>query len=69
MRVFSTIIPIFAVVILGCFARYKGFMPPEFPGAANRLVYYLAIPALIFRVVSQASFRIEFNETVFSTTL
>ncbi len=69
MQVLSTIIPIFAVVILGCFARRKGFMPPEFLGAANRLVYYLAIPALIFRAVSKASFRTEFNETVLLITL
>jgi predicted permease len=69
MQAFSTIIPIFAVVILGCFARRKGFMPPEFLGAANRLVYYLAIPALIFRAVAKASFRTEFNPTVLSITL
>ena len=69
MQVFSTIIPIFAVVILGCFARRRGFMPPEFLGSANRLVYYLAIPALIFRSVSKASFRTEFNPTVLLITI
>ncbi|WP_157067568.1 hypothetical protein [Desulfosarcina cetonica] len=45
MQVFSTIIPIFAVVILGFIARRKGFMPPAFLEPANRMVYYLAIPA------------------------
>lgn len=69
MQVFSTIIPIFAVVILGCIARRKGFMPPEFLGPANRLVYYLAIPALIFRSVSKASFLTDFNPTVLLITL
>ena len=69
MQVFSTIIPIFAVVLLGCFARRKGFMPPEFLESANRLVYYLAIPALIFRAVSKASFHSEFNPTVLLITL
>ena len=69
MQVFSTIIPIFAVVILGCIARRRGFMPPEFLGSANRLVYYIAIPALIFRSVSKASFRAEFNPTVLLITL
>jgi predicted permease len=69
MQVFSTIIPIFAIVILGCIARRKGFMPPEFLGPANRLVYYLAIPALIFRSVSKASFRTEFNPTVLLMTM
>ena len=64
MQVFSTIIPIFAVVILGALASRKGFMPYAFLGPANRLVYYLAIPALIFRSVSKASFRTDFNATV-----
>lgn len=69
MQVFSTIIPIFAVVILGWFAHRRGFMPPDFLGPANRLVYYLAIPALIFRSISKASFRTEFNATVLLITL
>jgi len=69
MQVFSTIIPIFAVVILGCLARRKGFMPPEFLWSANRLVYYLAIPALIFRSVSKASFLTDFNPMVLLMTL
>lgn len=68
MQVFSTIIPIFGVVILGWLARKKGFMPPEFIGPANRLVYYLAIPALIFRAVAKASFRTDFNPTVLLVT-
>ncbi len=69
MQVFSTIIPIFAVVILGLIARKKGFMPPAFLDPANRLVYHLAIPALIFRAVSKASFVAEFNVIVLVATL
>lgn len=69
MQVLSTIIPIFAVVILGWFARRRGFMPPEFLGPANQLVYYLAIPALIFRSISKASFHTQFNMTVLLITL
>jgi malate permease and related proteins len=69
MQVFSTIIPIFGVVILGWFARKKGFIPEEFISPANRLVYYLAIPALIFRAVAKASFRSDFNPTVLLVTI
>jgi len=69
MQVLSTILPIFAVVILGWFARRRGFMPPEFLGPANQLVYYLAIPALIFRSISKASFDTQFNITVLLITL
>lgn len=69
MHAFSTVIPIFSVVILGWISRRSGFMPSEFLGPANRLVYFLAIPALIFRAVSKASFRSEFDTTVLIVTL
>ena len=35
-EVVSTIVPIFAIVLLGWQARRKGFMPPEFLGPAMR---------------------------------
>ncbi len=67
-EVVSTIVPIFAIVLLGWQARRKGFMPPEFLGPANRLVYYLAIPAFIFRSISKASLASQFQGvTVFIT--
>lgn len=69
MQVISTIIPIFAVVVLGWLARKKGFIAQAFLGPANRLVYYLSIPALIFRYISKASFLTEFNATVLLVTL
>lgn len=69
MQVFSTIIPIFAVVILGFIARRRGFMPEAFLGPANRLVFYLAIPALIFRSIARASLHTQFNTTVLVITL
>lgn len=69
MQTFTTIIPIFAVIFLGFYAHRKGLMPPEFLGPANQLVYFLAIPALIFRAVSRASFHEEFNATVLLVTL
>ncbi|MGA6925052.1 MAG: AEC family transporter [Desulfosarcina sp.] len=48
-HILSTIIPIFSLVILGAIARKRGFLPAAFLEPANRLVYYLAIPAMIFR--------------------
>lgn len=69
MEIAATIIPIFTVVILGWLAHQKGFMPPEFLGPANRIVYYLAIPAMIFRALSKASLRDEFHGTVLFVTL
>ncbi len=69
MHIASTIIPIFTIVIIGWLIRLKGFVQPEFLGPANRLVFYIAIPAMIFRAVSKASFKAQFNLTVLLITL
>lgn len=68
-HIVTTIIPIFSLVILGIIARSRGFLPPEFLGPANRLVYYLAIPAMIFRAIANASLTRQFNPTVIWLTL
>jgi predicted permease len=68
-NIVTTIIPIFAVIILGWFARRKGFIPQEFLEPANRLVFYLAIPAMIFREISRASLKTRFNIKVLVITL
>ena len=69
MRIISTIIPIFAIIILGWFARRRGFIQQEFLGPANRLVYHLAIPAMIFRSIAGSSLKAHVNAAVVSTTL
>jgi len=60
-EVATTIIPIFMLIILGAGVRRLGFMKAEFVAAANRLVFYLAIPALVFRALTKASLRTEFD--------
>ncbi|NNF99007.1 MAG: AEC family transporter [Desulfobacteraceae bacterium] len=69
MEILSTIIPIFIIVILGWVARKKGFIPEAFLGPANRLVYYLAIPAMIFRAISKSSLGTQFQGAVLLITL
>lgn len=69
MQIFNTIIPIFAVILLGLFARRKGYIPPEFLGPANRLVYYLAIPAMVFSAISKASLKTQFSAAILAFTL
>ena len=61
MQIFSTIIPIFTIILLGWIAHRKGFLEPDFITAANRLVYYLAIPALVFKAIAKASFTATFD--------
>ncbi len=68
-HIVTTIIPIFSLVAVGGFARHRGFLPPEFMGPANRLVFYLAIPAMIFRAISKASLSLQFNPSVLGLTL
>lgn len=69
MNILETIIPIFAVILIGWYARRRGFMPPEFFSPANRLVYYVAIPAMIFKAISAASLQAQFNGRVVGITL
>ena len=69
MDIATTIIPIFAVIFVGWVAHLKGFLNPEFIVPANRLVYYIAIPALVFRAISKASLRTQFNPLVVFSTL
>jgi hypothetical protein len=47
MNIFSTIIPIFIIIILGWMARVYGFIQAEFIEPANRLVFYLYILEII----------------------
>ncbi len=69
MNIVITIIPIFTIILIGWFAKNKAFMPPEFLGPANRLVFYLAIPAMIFRSISKGSLTTNFNIKVIFLTL
>ena len=64
MNIVTTIIPIFVIIILGWLARVCGFIRAEFISPANRLVFYLAIPAMVFRSVSGASLNSQFDARV-----
>lgn len=69
MQILSTIIPIFAVIGMGWLARRRGFIPEEFLSPANRLVFYIAIPAMIFRAIAKAPFEKSFDGVVLAATL
>lgn len=69
MNILSTIIPVFTVIFLGWIVHQRGFIPKDFLGPANRLVYYLAIPAMIFRAVAKTSFHQSFNVPVIGIAL
>ncbi len=50
------ILPVFVVIGVGFLGRRLGLLPDAFQGPANRLVYWLAIPCLIFLKVVDAPF-------------
>lgn len=69
MDILFTIVPIFVVIGIGWLFRWRGFIPSEFLGPANRLVYHLAIPAMIFRAISKGALKTDFNPAVLGVTL
>ena len=69
MPIISTILPIFLVIFLGWAGRKKQFIPDVFIAPANQLVYYIAIPAMIFRAVAKASFYEAFDPVMLGITL
>ena len=69
MEIFNTIIPIFAVIFIGWFSHRNGFFPTTFLEPANRIVFYFAIPAMIFRSISGASFSSNFDLQVLAIAL
>ncbi len=69
MQIVTTIIPIFIVIVLGWGIQRRGFIPPEFLGPANRLVFYVAIPAMIFRSISRSALLDWFNPLMIAITL
>ncbi|MCP4746171.1 MAG: AEC family transporter [Desulfobacteraceae bacterium] len=54
MHIVLTIVPIFIVVVIGWIIHRKGFTPNAFLIPANRLVYYVAIPAMVFQSISKS---------------
>ncbi len=69
LNVVTTIVPIFIVILLGWVLSRKGILPFHLISPLNRIVYYLAIPALIFREVAKASFEANFSLPLLAGTL
>jgi predicted permease len=69
MHILTTIIPIFIIVMLGWAVHRQGFLPDEFLGPANRLVFYVAIPAMIFQSIAKSTLGEWFNPLVIILTL
>jgi predicted permease len=68
-EILKTILPIFVIILLGWSLRRLDFMKEGFVKPANRLVYYVAIPAMIFREIAEANFVQHFSLVLVATTL
>lgn len=69
MQIVATIVPIFLIVLLGWGVHRRGFLPAGFIEPANRLVYYVAIPAMIFQSITKSTLRDWFNPLVIILSL
>ncbi len=67
-KIFFNILPIFLVMAIGAFAKRKGYLPRDSIPVLNRLTFYVAIPAIIFHEISQASFDRDFNKWLIIST-
>ncbi len=57
----NSILALFLVISTGWVAKRIGLLPDTIIGPLNRLVFYLALPALIFEKISRASFHHYFD--------
>ena len=69
VQVINTVIPVFGIILLGSGLKLKGLLPANLIGPLNRMVYYLAIPAMIFREVATANFEAHFSPLLLAGTL
>ena len=65
MQVFTEIaiiiLPVFFVIGLGCLIRRIGLINDLFLYQANRLIYFIGLPSLLFHKIALADFRATFN--------
>ncbi len=59
--ILSIVLPVFLVIGLGMALKKVGMVDGSFLFQLNRLVYYLALPALLFHKIAAADFSASFN--------
>ena len=69
LHVINTIIPIFAIIFLGWALCSRQYLPSSLTEPLNKIVFYLALPAMIFEKVAGAHFQAHFNFALLIGTL
>lgn len=57
----NTILPVFGIILLGYWLKVKGVILPPYSKTANQIVFYVAMPAMLFNSLAQAPFRDYFD--------
>ena len=53
-NIFSTIVPVFGLILLGLLLKQTRFIPEEFFKASNKLAFWVALPCLLFHKIAVA---------------
>lgn len=54
--VVNTLAPVFLIVLLGAILRRNGFLGEEFSSALNKLIFWVALPCLLFTTIAGSQF-------------
>ncbi len=52
----NTVLPVFIVVLVGWYIRHRGTVDDHFVGSVSNLVFYYALPAMMFQDVAKSDF-------------
>lgn len=57
----NTILPVFSIILLGYIFKIRGIIQPPYSKTANQIVFYVAMPAMLFNALARAPFRDYFD--------
>ncbi len=57
----NTILPVFSIILLGYGLKLKGVIPFSYIKPTNQIVYYVAIPAMLFNAIAKTPFGANFH--------
>ncbi len=53
LTVMITLVPIFAIMLIGAWAEYRRILPTNTASTINQFVYFFSLPILLFSIMSQ----------------
>jgi len=59
--VLESVLPIFSIILLGYLLKHYRVITPVYAKTANQIVYYVAIPAMLFYAIARAPFKENFH--------